>query len=41
MNTKNKYKLLENVRIYFNGEDEIRFRKGIWSYEEATLVLDF
>ncbi len=32
-----KFNLMDNVTIYFNGDDEVRFRKGIWNYEEATL----
>lgn len=33
------YTLKEGVRI-FSGPDEVRFRKGIWSYNEAVLRLD-
>lgn len=36
---KRVYTLKEGVRI-FGGPDEIRFRKGIWSYNEAALRLD-
>lgn len=35
----NKYVLLENVTIYYNGDDEMRFRKGIWNFEEANLCI--
>lgn len=34
-----KFKLYDNVSVYFNGEDELRFRKGIWNFEEASLNL--
>ncbi len=37
MKTENRYELMENVIVYFNGDNEIRFRKGIWNYEEANL----
>lgn len=35
------YKVQDNVNIYYNGDNEIRFRKGIWNYEEATLDLNW
>ena len=35
------YKVQDNVNIYFNGDNEVRFRKGIWNYEEATLDLNW
>lgn len=35
-----KVMLSEDVRIYFNGQDEIRIRKGIWNHEEAVLGLN-
>lgn len=40
MKNYSSYNILDNVSIFFNGENEIRFRKGIWNYEEATLTLD-
>ncbi|CRF31834.1 streptolysin associated protein SagC [Brachyspira suanatina] len=39
MDNKN-IKLYDNVTIFFNSNDEIRFRKGIWNFEEATLGLN-
>ncbi len=39
MNKKN-IKLYDNVSIFFNSDDEIRFRKGIWNFEEAALGLN-
>ena len=30
--------LSDGVRVYSNGADEIRIRKGIWNYEEAILT---
>ena len=41
MDTNTRFKTIENVRIYFNGENEIRFRKGFGILKEATLVIDF
>lgn len=35
------YKIQDNVNVYFNGDNEVRFRKGIWNYEEATLDLNW
>jgi len=32
--------LSDSVRIYSNGIDEIRIRKGIWNHEEAILSLE-
>ncbi len=29
----------QGVSIYFNGQNEIRMRRGIWNYEEAILAL--
>lgn len=37
MKLGNQYKLGETTEIFFNGEAEIVFRKGIWNYEEALL----
>lgn len=34
-----RFKLYDNAFIYFNGEDELRIKKGIWNFEEATLNL--
>jgi thiazole/oxazole-forming peptide maturase SagC family component len=31
------YALSPDARIFYNGQDEIRIRKGIWNYTEATL----
>ncbi|HLP58332.1 MAG TPA: hypothetical protein VK186_05855 [Candidatus Deferrimicrobium sp.] len=36
---KNVYLLKEGVRIFYNNDEEIRFRKGIWSFNEAILRL--
>ncbi|NFV13060.1 streptolysin associated protein SagC [Clostridium sporogenes] len=33
------YKLSNNLRIYDNGGNEIRFRSGLWNYNEAVLDL--
>lgn len=33
------YALGQDSRIFYNGNDEIRIRKGIWNYTEATLNL--
>ena len=30
-------KLYDNASIFFNSEFEIRFRKGVWNFEEASL----
>lgn len=32
-----RYELEDSVRIFSNGMDEIRFRKGVWNFEEAAL----
>src|SRR5271157_4618385 len=32
--------LREDVQIYYNGADELRFRKGIWNFEEAILTFE-
>jgi thiazole/oxazole-forming peptide maturase SagC family component len=37
MNTEKQYSLGENTAIFFNGREEIVFRKGVWNYEEADL----
>lgn len=39
MNGVPQLMVAEGVSIYFNGQDEIRIRKGIWNYEEAILAL--
>jgi thiazole/oxazole-forming peptide maturase SagC family component len=39
MNDVSPLMVAEGVSIYFNGQDEIRIRKGIWNYEEAILAL--
>ena len=35
----NKYVLREDVRLFYNNKDEIRFRKGIWNFVEAVINL--
>ena len=37
--SKKNIKLYDNASIFFNSDDEIRFRKGIWNFEEASLYL--
>ena len=37
---KKNIKLYDSVSIFFNSDDEIRFRKGIWNFEEASLTLN-
>src|SRR5574344_2032042 len=39
MESQNNYILSQDARIFYNGQDEIRIRKGIWNYVEATLTL--
>lgn len=39
MKTDRIYKLGESTEIFFNGDTEITFRKGVWNYEEALLDL--
>ena len=34
------YRLKEGVRIFYNNDEEIRFRKGVWSYNEAIIKLE-
>ncbi|MGE5341235.1 MAG: hypothetical protein ACM3SY_07110 [Candidatus Omnitrophota bacterium] len=36
---KSVYQLKEGVRIFYSHADEIRFRKGVWSYNEAIVRL--
>jgi thiazole/oxazole-forming peptide maturase SagC family component len=36
---ENVYLLKEGVRIFYNNDEEIRFRKGVWSYNEAIIKL--
>ncbi len=36
---KPSFALSQDARIFYNGVDEIRIRKGIWNYTEATLSL--
>lgn len=38
-NTTFRYVLADDARIFPNGTDEIRIRKGVWNYEEAALSL--
>lgn len=33
------YLLKEGVRVYHSNDEEIRFRKGVWNYDEAILSL--
>lgn len=33
----NEYRIGESTTIFFNGEAEIIFRKGVWNFEEAIL----
>lgn len=37
---KKNIKLYDSVSIFFSSDDEIRFRKGIWNFEEASLTLN-
>lgn len=37
---KKNIKLYDNVSVFFSSDNEIRFRKGIWNFEEASLTLD-
>lgn len=37
MKIESKYTLSESTTIFFNGESEIIFRKGVWNYEEAVM----
>lgn len=37
MKIEKKYTLGESTTIFFNGESEIIFRKGVWNYEEAVM----
>lgn len=39
MKTDRVYKLGESTEIFFNGDTEVVFRKGVWNYEEALLDL--
>ena len=39
MKTDRIYRLGESTEIFFNGDTEIIFRKGVWNYEEALLDL--
>ena len=34
-----KFKLVSDVRLLFNGSDEIRIRSGLWNYNEAIIDL--
>lgn len=40
MNQKLNFMVADNTRIFANGENEFRIRKGIWNFEEATLHLE-
>lgn len=35
MKTDRIYKLGESTELFFNGDTEVIFRKGVWNYEEA------
>lgn len=37
MKLEKQYSLGESTAIFFNGETEIVFRKGVWNYEEAVM----
>ncbi len=37
MKMEKEYTMGEGTAIFFNGENEIVFRKGVWNYEEAIL----
>jgi thiazole/oxazole-forming peptide maturase SagC family component len=39
MVSRKNYALSQDARIFYNGREEIRIRKGIWNYTEATLNL--
>lgn len=39
MKTDRIYKLGESTELFFNGDTEVIFRKGVWNYEEALLDL--
>lgn len=39
-NNQARIVLSDTVRVFFNGWNEIRIRKGIWNYEEAVLSLE-
>lgn len=39
MKKDRNYRLGESTEIFFNGDTEIIFRKGVWNYEEALLDL--
>jgi thiazole/oxazole-forming peptide maturase SagC family component len=32
--------LRDSVQLYYNGADELRFRKGVWNFEEAILTFE-
>lgn len=32
--------LRDDVQIYYNGADELRFRRGVWNFEEAILTFE-
>ncbi|MGL5245361.1 MAG: streptolysin associated protein SagC, partial [Sarcina sp.] len=40
MDLSKEYILNNNLRILDNGTNEIRFRKGLWNYNEAVLDLN-
>ena len=37
MKIANQYRLGESTEIFYNGQEEVVFRKGVWNYEEAVL----
>lgn len=39
-NNQTRIVLADSVRVFFNGLNEIRIRRGIWNYEEAILSLE-
>ena len=39
-NNQSRIVLADSVRVFFNGLNEIRIRRGVWNYEEAILSLE-
>lgn len=38
---KQIFKKMSNVSIYYNGDSEIRLRKGVWNFEEVAINLNY
>jgi thiazole/oxazole-forming peptide maturase SagC family component len=38
--TQESLLLCDDVQIYYNGDDELRLRKGVWNFEEAILTFE-